>query len=1165
MGPIIKVKLFYQAVFLLCLSCGLPCFSAFSVFDFEAPVIFLGEKTDQFGYRVIQTRSGGTSWLVVSAPFANNRTGSLFRCSYDTQKCQSIVLNYAKDIPRISLGVSLAAAEASESKIMACGPTWERRCGQLDYLNGICYILNDFDGNVKKIQPTFQECVFGVDAVILYDDSGSINDDNLRIMKDFFLDLMDSVAGAHVQFAVVQYSSIFTVVFDFTTYNNTREKIKELIHNFGRFRGETFTPSAIVHVVDQVFTVNRGMRPHSKKLLIVLTDGVSNDRRTTFKEATEAANKKGIIRYAIGVGQNFLTAQDELRKIASSNENVFPVESFDALDQLQKQLEDKIFNIEGVPKPLPDALPSSFFEKEFSQGGFSSLLTSEHAVTGAVGAYSWTGGLEEASFGEPPQIKFLNVSIDESYIGYSVALARFHQRTFYITGAPRFQHVGQVLVFESKSGSLIGNIQGQQVGSYFGAELASVDLNEDGNTDLLLIGAPHYYNGSQGGNVHVSSINSTGNLVHLQTLHGVPDNGLGLFGAALAALGDISGDGLTDVAVGAPMENENRGAIYIFLGEADRLKEVHSQRITATSVSPVLQFFGQSIQGRLDLSRDELTDLAIGALGSAVVLRSRPVFTVLTSLRFSSDSIPLDDPDCGSRKISRIDSRGQVSLCFTLTLLSTKWSSGSLKARIDFSLHVDVKQTLPRLMLENETPSFSDSLQIEIMPICINKTLWAQVCLDDSFSPVVLQTKLSVQEQPVVSDRNLRPVLHPETKTSTDIEVPFQKDCGKDGICVPDLSVSFNFSGSKGLKLSPNFILNLTVKLENLGELAYEPAISFHYSSVLSFQGASVFQSNWPLFLACQMHRSQGNDTVRHSSCRFRPPALKGGTRAFLQVSFRSSKGDTWPDKFVYFTIRAQSQNESNVQENNEATGRLPVLHPVNVIVKELQSTAYLNFSTEDPGKKILTHSYEVRNLDSNSTAVNVTFELPLMTKQGFFWNITPSYSNVKNHFSCTPLFTLRTGINRKNVTKAIKRGCQGAVACPKVYCFINSLTEGEWIRFNFSGDFYREDKSLKLKYEIFHVGSEASIRVDETRFFLNEQEGFHFSQITTQIELISPFNPVPIIIGSTIGGIVLLAIIVAVLYKFGFFKRKRAPQMDANAAGAAAPSDQAPATSAAS
>lgn len=48
---------------------------------------------------------------------------------------------------------------------------------------------------------------------------------------------------------------------------------------------------------------------------------------------------------------------------------------------------------------------------------------------------------------------------------------------------------------------------------------------------------------------------------------------------------------------------------------------------------------------------------------------------------------------------------------------------------------------------------------------------WPQVCLDDSFSPVVLRTKFSVQERP--DNRNLQPVLHPQTKTSTDIEVFF--------------------------------------------------------------------------------------------------------------------------------------------------------------------------------------------------------------------------------------------------------------------------------------------------------------------------------------------------------------------------------------------------------
>lgn len=42
-----------------------------------------------------------------------------------------------------------------------------------------------------------------------------------------------------------------------------------------------------------------------------------------------------------------------------------------------------------------------------------------------------------------------------------------------------------------------------QIGSYFGASLCSVDMDGDGSTDLVLIGAPHYYEQTRGGQVSV--------------------------------------------------------------------------------------------------------------------------------------------------------------------------------------------------------------------------------------------------------------------------------------------------------------------------------------------------------------------------------------------------------------------------------------------------------------------------------------------------------------------------------------------------------------------------------------------------------------------------------------------------------------------------------------
>ena len=69
----------------------------------------------------------------------------------------------------------------------------------------------------------------------------------------------------------------------------------------------------------------------------------------------------------------------------------------------------------------------------------------------------------------------------------------------------------------------------------------------------------------------------------------------GRFGSSLASLADLNGDGIRDVAVGAPLEDNGQGSVYIFNGrrrgvnpnysqvrEGERKSEMERYRISTT-------------------------------------------------------------------------------------------------------------------------------------------------------------------------------------------------------------------------------------------------------------------------------------------------------------------------------------------------------------------------------------------------------------------------------------------------------------------------------------------------------------------------------------------------------------------------------------------------------
>ncbi len=93
------------------------------------------------------------------------------------------------------------------------------------------------------------------------------------------------------------------------------------------------------------------------------------------------------------------------------------------------------------------------------------------------------------------------------------------------------------------------------------------------------------------------------------------------FGAATAALGDLDGDGVTELAVGAPRDDDGgpcRGAVWILFMNANGTVKTH-QKISDTEggftgILDDSDDFGSSVAALGDLDGNGTTDLAVGAV-----------------------------------------------------------------------------------------------------------------------------------------------------------------------------------------------------------------------------------------------------------------------------------------------------------------------------------------------------------------------------------------------------------------------------------------------------------------------------------------------------------------------------------------------------------------------
>ena len=109
------------------------------------------------------------------------------------------------------------------------------------------------------------------------------------------------------------------------------------------------------------------------------------------------------------------------------------------------------------------------------------------------------------------------------------------------------------------------------------------------------------------------------------------------FGSSIAKLGDINGDGINDIAVGAigdDLANPTGGAVHVLLLNRDGSIKSDSFEIVDTDDDNIFNpgdedFTGRSIANLGDINGDGINDIAVGAPGRPGRTKEGAVFTIL--------------------------------------------------------------------------------------------------------------------------------------------------------------------------------------------------------------------------------------------------------------------------------------------------------------------------------------------------------------------------------------------------------------------------------------------------------------------------------------------------------------------------------------------------------
>ncbi|XP_031420175.1 integrin alpha-X-like isoform X4 [Clupea harengus] len=1051
----------------------------------------------------------------------------LFTATYKgTQPCSQPVPGPHDDCRRDRLHGSASSLSLSVPQV--CGPTIPKECDGLTLYGGMCFSISQSLSVRGPVPATLRDCQSGIDIVFLLDGSASLSPYQFITMKKFVINLIKKFIAKDTQFAIAQYSSGYETPLNFEQFNHHKEgkDWEKEIMNIQQEMTSTYTAKAINTTVFELFTESAGARPHASRVLLVITDGVSDDKEN-LKPAVENAAKKNIIRFAIGVGH---VSDEELKIIASEpvEKHKFKVSDFRALDGLKETLEKNIVSVEGG---------GGSTKLEMAQEGFSGApyhSPEEGIVMGFVGAYQWRGGYQKYNISgghsDFQKANLLETNGDDSYLGYSLTVALRNSQRYVILGAPRYRHKGVVVVFHPSGiqTSLEKEDQQSQIGAYFGAEVCVVDLDGDSNTDLILASAPMHTEGGREGRVFVYQFFEEDSTV-------VSDAGVSLlgmegqrgrFGSSLASLADLNGDGIRDVAVGAPLEDNGQGSVYIFNGRTRGVNPKYSQRIAGSSVQSGLRFFGLTVaQSALDQSGDGLPDIAVGSKGAVLLLRSRPVVSVETEVFYSPSKIPTRVSNCSE----------PLSVNATVCFLMSRVTAGStdLRAKLSYTFTLDHVRQTPRATFAPNQHATSDSITATLQKSCLPLSFATHGCPEDALNPIANRVAFTFDGLPITGEGNLRPRLSTDSRLISYHMLNFEIDCGPDKICEDNLRVDFNFSGATHIDVGVAQDLYVTVMVENRGENSYNTRVSLSYPDGLSYRTFTKTQGR----VACSSRDGEDGVAPGKTTCSINKPIFTAGDTAVFVVQYGVPDRPTF-DQSVSFTANLTSGNDLHAPDSRHfAETEIGVRHSIHVVIRRHENTTgYVTFKADESSvERPVTQLLQVEN-GNRRLNLSVMIRVPVKLGKMDIWSDMKALSIA----GCQRSHDMKptTDLPVETLKKTQIMNCSVA-ACRVFKCDVY-LKKKDCVFYKISGKVHSGwiSQTGVRSGQIILV-SESNLEYDSNKYILPSADGLQSSSFTmlgTQVEVYEEPKFTKEITGGVLGGLLLLILVTVGLVKVGFF-----------------------------